>query len=258
MKMIRYTRLFIFVTNVWCALRSCWVAMMWCDILNYQILSSRFHPSGDDPCLVRIKINGHDVADILLNAALELGAARAILNQLKEGETNRPSSSISLHSVAGADVARAATPKCENPVESAPVSRPLTPALTYPTPPSTTSPTYPPPPSTTSPLYPPPPSTTLVAYMSHFDSLASFFIGACDRLDALTCFAESLNNRYDQPDADNLKLKEPVNVKDMVCARWSEDDQWYRAKVEEVQENIVRVKLQEWEKIILDNLELVK
>ena len=169
----------------------------------------RFHPSGGDPCFVRLRVNGHDLSKILLDESLDLAAARALLLQPCEEVT----SGETRHSASPA------------PAESAgpnPTSRVTTASL----------------------VYPPIPTTTLVAYMSQFDALDSFYVQPVDRLDALTSLAEALNDRYDQLDAAALRLPQeaPVEVGDVVCARWSEDDHWYRARVKEVQENIVRVR----------------
>ena len=167
---------------------------------------------------MRLRINGHDVSKVLLDDKMDLSSARALLMRPAVETTDVPKTSATI--TPPPSVISSTTPTTASTVASHDVTMSR---------------------GGNSLVYPSAPTTTLVAYMSQFDSLESFYVQPVDRLDALTTLAESLNGRYKRDDATEHRLPTSVNKGDVVCARWTEDDHWYRARIKEIQENIVRV-----------------
>ena len=69
------------------------------------------------------------------------------------------------------------------------------------------------------------------AYVVSCDTPHSFFIQLSTDSEALENMSSELESTYENTETSNLKLLTPPSVGDHVCAQFSEDQKWYRARV---------------------------
>ena len=86
-----------------------------------------------------------------------------------------------------------------------------------------------------------PPCDEVDVYVTHVVSPSDFYIQMASVESQLTELADQLMEHYESSDADELKLPD-VTVGSLCCARYSADEAWYRAVVEDVSTDTVSVR----------------
>ena len=86
-----------------------------------------------------------------------------------------------------------------------------------------------------------PPCDEVDVYVTNVVSPSDFYIQTASVESQLTELADQLIEQYDSPDACELKLAD-VTVGGLCCARYSADEAWYRAVVEDVGDDTVSVR----------------
>jgi len=86
-----------------------------------------------------------------------------------------------------------------------------------------------------------PPQDQVDVYVTHVVSPSDFYIQAASVEPQLAELVEQLMEVYDADDADELKPSD-LAVGSLCCARYSSDESWYRAVVEDIRDDAVSVR----------------